>query len=62
MRSQGTHNTVANPIRVVAKNGQITLGKKFAGKQIQIFEEDDNTVIIKTIVALPRFWLGVIYA
>ncbi len=59
MRSQGTHNTVANPIRVVAKNGQITLGKKFAGKQIQIFEEDDNTVIIKTIVAIPKneLWL-----
>jgi|GEM_PF-3784452 len=29
----------ACPIRVVAQNGQISLGKKFAGKQIQIFQE-----------------------
>ena len=49
----------AAPIKIVAKNGQITLGKKFAGKQIQIFEEDDNTIVIKTVVAIPEseMWL-----
>lgn len=49
----------ATPIKIVAKNGQITLGKKFAGKQIQIFEEDDNTIVIKTVVAIPEseMWL-----
>ncbi len=48
-----------NPIKIVAKNGQITLGKKFAGKQIQIFEEDENTIVIKTVVAIPEseLWL-----
>lgn len=48
-----------NPIRVVAQNGQITLGKKFAGKQIQIFEEDENTLIIRTVVVIPEseLWL-----
>ena len=51
--------TPVNPIKVVAQNGQITLGRKFAGKQIQIFEEDENTVVIKTVVAIPEseLWL-----
>ncbi len=59
MNSQGTPKNSTNPIKIVAKNGQITLGKKFAGKQIQIFEEDDNTIIIKTVIAIPKneLWL-----
>jgi hypothetical protein len=46
-------------IKTVAKNGQISLGKKFAGKQIQVYEEDDGTIIIKTVVVVPEneLWL-----
>lgn len=46
-------------IKTVAKNGQISLGKKFAGKQIQILEQEDGTLIIKRVVAIPEseLWL-----
>lgn len=44
---------------MVAKNGQISLGKKFAGKQIQMSELEDGTLMIKTVVAIPEneLWL-----
>ena len=48
-----------SPIRVVAQNGQISLGKKFAGKQVQIFQQDETTLVIKTVVVIPEseLWL-----
>ncbi len=48
-----------SPIRVVAPNGQVSLGKKFAGKQIQIFQENETTLVIKTVVVIPEseLWL-----
>ena len=57
--SRKTSAVMPTPIRVVAKNGQISLGKKFAGKQIQIFQQDDTTLIIKTVVVIPEseLWL-----
>jgi hypothetical protein len=50
---------MANPIRVVAANGQISLGKKFAGMQMQIFQQDDNTFILKSVLVIPEneLWL-----
>jgi hypothetical protein len=45
-------------IKTVAKNGHISLGKKFAGKQIQILEPEDETLIIKRRVAIPENELG----
>lgn len=58
-KSKQVKTSKVNPIKIVAQNGQISLGKRFAGKQIQIFEEDENTVVIKTVIAIPEseMWL-----
>ncbi len=46
-------STVDN-IRVVTKNGQISLGKKFAGKTIQIIENDNHTLTIIPVIVIPE--------
>lgn len=48
-----------NPIRTVAKNGQISLGRKFAGRQVQMSELEDGTLMIRPVVAIPEneLWL-----
>jgi len=48
-----------NHVRTVAKNVQVSLGKEFAGKQIQIFKQDENTLLIKTVLVIPKseMWL-----
>jgi hypothetical protein len=37
----------ANTVKQVGANGQVSLGKKYANKQIQISKLDDSTLIIK---------------
>lgn len=59
MRANHKKADTVNPIRVVAANGQISLGKKFAGKQMQIFQQDDSTFILKSVLVIPEseLWL-----
>lgn len=45
------HNT--DVIKQVGANGQISLGKEYAGKQILISKLDDNSLIIKTGKFIP---------
>lgn len=40
-------------IKQVGSNGQISLGKEYAGKQVQICQLDDGTLIIKTGKFIP---------
>lgn len=40
-------------IKQVGANGQISLGKKYAGKQIQISQLEDGTLVIKPGVFIP---------
>lgn len=40
-------------IKQVGMNGQISLGKEYAGKQIQISKLDDGTLIIKAGKFIP---------
>jgi hypothetical protein len=40
-------------IKQVGVNGQISLGKKYAGKQIQISELENGSLLIKTGTFIP---------
>jgi hypothetical protein len=40
-------------IKQVGLNGQISLGKKYAGTQIQISTQEDGTIIIKPGIFVP---------
>ncbi|MEY4463063.1 MAG: hypothetical protein RLZZ81_34 [Pseudomonadota bacterium] len=46
-------------IKHVGNNGQISLGKKYAGKQIQVLTLSDGTIIIKPGKFIPdnEMWL-----
>ncbi|CAK6518108.1 hypothetical protein [Rickettsia helvetica] len=46
-------------IKHVGNNGQISLGKKYAGKQIQVLTLSDGTIIIKPGRFIPdnEMWL-----
>lgn len=46
-------------IKQVGANGQISLGKKYAGKHISITEQDDGTLILKAGSFIPdnEAWL-----
>ncbi|QQV75278.1 hypothetical protein H6P87_00830 [Rickettsia tillamookensis] len=46
-------------IKQVGNNGQISLGKKYAGKQIQVLTLSDGTIIIKPGKFIPdnEMWL-----
>ena len=48
-----------NHIRTVAKNGQIALGKNFAGKQVRMDILEDGSLMIRPIVVIPEneLWL-----
>jgi hypothetical protein len=46
-------NRKENIVKQVASNGQISLGKEFAGKQIQISKLNNNTLIIKMGAFIP---------
>lgn len=45
------HNT--DTIKQVGANGQISLGKEYAGKQVQVSKLDDGSLIIKTGKFIP---------
>ncbi len=42
-----------NDIKVVAKNGQICLGKDFAGQTVQITKNPDHSITIVPVLVLP---------
>lgn len=46
-------------IKHVGANGQISLGKKYAGRQISVTELDDGTIVLKTGKFIPdsESWL-----
>lgn len=46
-------------IKHVGANGQISLGKKYAGKQVSVIEWDDGTIVLKPGKFVPdsEAWL-----
>lgn len=46
-------------IKVVSSNGQISIGKEYAGSQIQLIKQEDGTLLIKKGRFIPdnELWL-----
>lgn len=40
-------------IKYVGENGQISLGKEYAGKQVQLLKSEEGTITIKTGFFVP---------
>jgi hypothetical protein len=41
-------------IKIVSTNGQISIGKEYAGSQVQIIKQDDDTLLIKKGKFIPN--------
>jgi len=54
-RDSNTKKTKSTPsaIKIVGANGQISLGKAYAGKSVEISKPDENTIVIKTGQFIP---------
>ena len=54
-----TTSTTALIIKNVGANGQISLGKRFAGRQVSLTELDDGSIILKPGKFIPdsEMWL-----
>lgn len=57
MRSQSTE--AAPAIKMVGANGQISLGKEFAGQQVQVEQREPGVWLVRTVVVVPtnELWL-----
>lgn len=44
-------------IKVVGKSGQISLGKRFAGKTLRVERREDGTVILTAVAMIPEHQL-----
>ena len=54
-----TSATHAASVKVVGANGQISLGKQFAGRQVLIEEQETGVWLIRTATVIPdnEHWL-----
>lgn len=43
-----------NTIKQVGANGQISIGKEYAGLQVQVIKQDDDTLLIKKGKFIPN--------
>ena len=41
-------------IKVVGKSGQISLGKKYAGKTLHLLRRDDGSILITSVAMVPE--------
>jgi hypothetical protein len=41
-------------VKIVSTNGQISIGKEYAGSQVQIIKQDDDTLLIKKGRFIPN--------
>ncbi len=46
-------------IKVVGKSGQISLGKKYAGKTLRLLRRDDGSILITSVAMVPesQLWM-----
>ena len=40
-------------VKVIGSNGQISLGKQFAGRQVLVYEEEPGVWLIRTATVIP---------
>jgi hypothetical protein len=41
-------------VKVVGKSGQISLGKRFAGKRLRVEYRDDGTIVLTSVIVVPE--------
>ena len=41
-------------IKVVGKSGQISLGKRFAGKTLRVVQQADGTIVLTAVAMVPE--------
>ncbi|HEY0796897.1 MAG TPA: hypothetical protein VGD64_14085 [Acidisarcina sp.] len=46
-------SAVGRNVRVIGSNGQISLGKKFAGRQVLVEEQEAGVWLIRTATVVP---------
>jgi hypothetical protein len=44
----------AEDVKVVGKSGQISLGKRFAGKRLRVEYRDDGSIVLTSVVVVPE--------
>lgn len=45
--------TATSEIKVVGKSGQISLGKRYAGKTLELQRLDDGTLLLRAVAMVP---------
>jgi hypothetical protein len=45
---------MASEIKVVGKSGQISLGKRYAGKTLELQRLDDGTLLLRAVAMVPE--------
>ncbi len=50
----GDGSTADVEIKVVGKSGQISLGKRFAGKTLRLERREDGTVLLTAVAMVPE--------
>ena len=48
-----TPATLNSAVKVVGANGQISLGKQFAGRQVLVEEREPGVWIVRTVTVIP---------
>ncbi len=48
-----TSTTAAASVKVIGANGQISLGKQFAGRQVVVEEQEPGVWLIRTATVIP---------
>jgi hypothetical protein len=46
--------TATGEIKVVGKSGQISLGKRYAGKTLELQRLDDGTLLLRAVAMIPE--------
>jgi len=46
--------TLTGEIKVVGKSGQISLGKRYAGKTLELQRLDDGTLLLRAVAMVPE--------
>jgi hypothetical protein len=44
----------AEDVRVVGKSGQISIGKRFAGKRLRVEYRDDGSIVLTSVIMVPE--------
>jgi hypothetical protein len=54
LMNMGNAEHGAEDVKVVGKSGQISLGKRFAGKRLRVEYRDDGSIVLTAVVMVPE--------